>query len=129
MGFQNPKQRTKVCHLLLEMGGFHRFCNKQTFQFSSSDVFDEDFEKEAIRVKRKESSLSSGEQVLLMVVADFWNGSGLVKITDIMSRLDTGIASAIGALMVACIHPNPIHIDAWLEQWDGYDPKGDYFSR
>ena len=124
LNFRDSKHRSGVCLLLLEMKGLHRF-------WAHSDLGHwgptEEARQELHLMNDSCSSLSSGEQVLLRVVFDIWDGSGRASMGHILTKLDQGVAKSIGELLVAASR-GPDEVDAWSEEWRGYDPNEEFFA-
>lgn len=124
MIFRDSKHRSSICHILLEMKGMERFwCNPEVGHGGPSP----EAMKELTLLNEERSILSTGEQVLLRVVLDLWNGAGGASFHQITTKLDEGVALAIGELMVAGSQ-GPALIDEWEKQWKGYDPNEDFFA-
>jgi hypothetical protein len=71
----------------------------------------------AVRYLRS-SPLSHGEQILLRVAFDFWNGEGGAKFADVIGVLDGPRTRAVATLMMA-VSAGPHAVDAWIREWSG----------
>jgi hypothetical protein len=58
--------------------------------------------------------LSSGEQLVVRVALDFWNGHGGATIGEIAGRLDESVVRAIAGLLMASV-VSPAAVEAWIE--------------
>jgi hypothetical protein len=90
--WRSEKQRVEAIRLLLA----NLFSRERTQAF-----WQEDGPTELALEYAKASPLSSGEQVLLRVALDFWNGQGGASFADVIYRLDSERLRTVVSLALA----------------------------
>lgn len=60
--------------------------------------------------------LSSGERILLLAAWAFWNGSGELRLADVIERLDARPSAALCSLILA-MKQGAAAVDEWLETY------------
>lgn len=68
----------------------------------------------------RRSSLSHGEEVMLRVAFDLWNGDGGAKLADLIGVLDAKRSEAVLGLLLA-LNRGPRAVDEWIA---GYEREG-----
>ncbi len=69
-------------------------------------------------VLKNGSVLSSGEQLMIRIALDFWNGDGKATVAEILRTLDNGNTAAIASLLKASVNGSQ-EIDRWLRTFKG----------
>jgi hypothetical protein len=62
--------------------------------------------------------LSSGERIMLLAAFAFWNGSGGLRVAEIVETLDLELAQGVCSLVIAVKHGSK-HVDSWLSVYGG----------
>jgi hypothetical protein len=71
------------------------------------------------KIEQHLSPLSAGENILVLVAFDFWNGAGKASIWEMMNVLDSMLIRAIGELITAVAQPSDYQITKWRTNWQG----------
>ncbi|HEY2510179.1 MAG TPA: hypothetical protein VGI39_04965 [Polyangiaceae bacterium] len=102
--FESERQRLAVCATLLHPFGLveRGYWSREAGPLAPTwDL-----------VEGRGCALSSGEQIVLRVAVDLYNGRGLVKVADVAGRLDEPNLRRIGSLFVAMADGR---VEEWLE--------------
>jgi hypothetical protein len=125
MGFRDSKQRSDVCYVLLKMKDMQDLIKPNEI----GEVRMTEEAVEHLRMARGGNSKHGpGKATLIRAAFDFYNGDGGATIHEVLHNLEPGVGRAIGELMTATAQRDPVFIDDWVKQWDGFDLNQDYFA-
>jgi hypothetical protein len=105
--FRNDHQLALACRALLAQARLERFWTSAGPTREALELLEADG-----------GALSSGERVMLLGAFAIWNGSGDVRLAEIIDTLDVRWARPLCSLVISAKH-GPDHVDSWLEVHDG----------
>ena len=106
--FKNEQQRAAVCDCLCAEARLR----ERMWTTQGPDGYPGPT-KAAVQVRSGKFPLSPGERKVVLAAWDIWNGSGKVKVGDLMYGLDRHNLETLGSCLTAMAN-GPHAIDLWL---------------